>query len=104
MAGGFVVPGGRTVGVVAGSPTRELSFVWGDEGGVGARRPVSFGPSLRDPGVERPRLREVGSGRLAAGLARSRPKYTDLLGKVPRRTLGDSFWRTESRDFDRLPP
>jgi hypothetical protein len=46
-----------------------------------SRRPVSFGRSLRDPDVERPRPREVGSGRLAASLARSRPKYADLLGR-----------------------
>jgi hypothetical protein len=45
-------------------------------------RPASFGPSHRDPGVERPRLREVGSGRLAAGLARFRPKYADLLARM----------------------
>ena len=55
-----------------------------NDGGCGLhflslRRPVSFGRYLRDPGVERARLREVGSARLAAGLARSRPKYTDLL-------------------------
>ncbi len=40
---------------------------------------MHFGRSHRDPGVERARLREVGSARLAAGLARSGPKYTVLL-------------------------
>jgi hypothetical protein len=40
---------------------------------------VSFGRSLRDPGVERARVQEVRSARLAAGLARFRPKYTGLL-------------------------
>ncbi len=35
---------------------------------------------LRNPGVERACLREVGAARLAAGLARFRPKYKDFLG------------------------
>ena len=56
---------------------------------------MSFGRSLRDPDVERARVREVRSARLAAGLARFRPKYTDLLGgrdvpagRVHRRVQG----------------
>ena len=34
-----------------------------DPSAIPTRRPASFGRSRRDPDVERPRLREVGSGR-----------------------------------------
>ena len=43
-----------------------------------ARRPAYFGRSLRDPDVDRPRLREVGSGRspsASLGLARNTPAF-----------------------------
>jgi hypothetical protein len=55
---------------------------WGRFDWTQLRRPASFGRSLRDPGTDRPRLREVGSGRSAPaslGFDRNTPTFsTDL--------------------------